>query len=96
MKKSSKLVILAMMYCTLTPTLVFADENPLVSSSSHMSELMFGALGMSLCSIIFGATFIMAKVGKVTWDRFIQIGLYTAGFLGSPSIVLLIKSWVSS
>jgi type IV secretory pathway VirB2 component (pilin) len=76
------------------PVSVFAESDPASKAAGEMQTILFGTLGTSLCAIIIGATFIMAKTGKITWDRFIFIGFCTAGFLGAPSIVTSIQGWV--
>ena len=78
----------------LLPASVFAESDPFSRAGNGISGILFGSLGTSLCGIIIGVTFLMAKVGKVSWDRFIQVGLCTAGFLGAPSLVTLLKTWV--
>jgi type IV secretory pathway VirB2 component (pilin) len=77
------------------PLLAFAENDPFTSAGNGIERILFGTLGTSLCGIIIGATFLMAKVGKISWDRFISVGICTAGFLGAPSIVYIIKSWVA-
>jgi type IV secretory pathway VirB2 component (pilin) len=79
----------------VSPAMAFADNDPFTAAGNGMKGILFGTLGTSLCGIIIGATFLMAKVGKISWDKFMQVGLCTAGFLGAPSIVTLIKSWVA-
>jgi len=69
--------------------------DPATKAASKMQTIMFGTLGTSLCAILIGATFIMAKAGKISWDRFVFIGFCTAGFLGAPSIVSMIQGWVN-
>jgi type IV secretory pathway VirB2 component (pilin) len=76
-----------------TPYIAYADVDPFTSAGNGMTKILFGTLGTSLCSIIIAATFLMAKIGKVTWDKFISVAICTAGFLGAPSIVTLIKGW---
>jgi type IV secretory pathway VirB2 component (pilin) len=73
---------------------VFAQMDPATNAANKMKTILFGGLGTSLCAILLGATFILAKTGKITWDKFIFLGFCTAGFLGAPSIVTLIKGWV--
>lgn len=80
----------------LMPSLCLADEDPMTKAGKTFSGILFGTLGTSLCTILIGATFLMAKAGKVSWDRFLFIGFCSAGFLGAPSIVYLIKSMVGS
>ncbi len=76
------------------PLTAFAENDPFTNAGNGIERILFGTLGTSLCGIIIGATFLMAKVGKISWDRFISVGLCTAGFLGAPSLVYMIKSWV--
>lgn len=78
----------------LLPSLCFGDIDPVTTTSNRFASILFGALGASLCAIIIGGTFIAAKVGKVTWDRFLFIAYCVAGFLGAPSIVSFIRSIV--
>jgi type IV secretory pathway VirB2 component (pilin) len=78
------------------PAYAFADLDPFTNAGNHMRIIMFGSLGCSLCAIVVGATFLMAKVGKVSWEKFITVGMCTAGFLGAPSLVALIKDWVGT
>lgn len=73
----------------------FAYMDPATEASSRMADILFGAFGMSLSAILIGATFLMAYVGKITWDRFVFVGFCAAGFLGSKSIVSIISGWVS-
>jgi type IV secretory pathway VirB2 component (pilin) len=76
------------------PFSAFAESDPFTRAGNGIEHILFGTLGTSLCGIIIGATFLMAKVGKISWERFISVGICTAGFLGAPSIVYMIKSWV--
>ena len=78
----------------LLPGITFADGDPFTSAGTGISNILFGTLGMTLCAITIGATFIMAKFGKVSWDRFLTVAFCVAGFIGAPSIVSVIKSWV--
>jgi type IV secretory pathway VirB2 component (pilin) len=75
-------------------SLVFAETDPATKAALEMKAKLFGEFGFSLAAILIGATFVMAKAGKITWDRFIFVGFCTAGFLGAPSIVEMIKGWV--
>jgi len=80
----------------LNPVITFAsDIDPASKAAMKMHSILFGMLGTSLVGIIIGATFLMAKTGKITWDRFVFIGCCAAGFLGSPLIVTMIKDWVA-
>ncbi|MCD6040280.1 MAG: hypothetical protein K0S27_1680 [Gammaproteobacteria bacterium] len=76
------------------PFSAMAENDPFTSAGNGIERILFGTLGTSLCGIIIGATFLMAKVGKISWERFISVGICTAGFLGAPSIVYMIKNWV--
>lgn len=88
-------LILWLLVITALPIMAFAaNSDPFTGAGNGMKNILFGTLGTSLCAIIIGATFLMAKVGKISWDKFVQVGLCTAGFLGAPSIVTLVKSWV--
>ena len=90
--KNINLIVLS----SLLPTLSFAsDIDPASKAAMKMHSILFGVLGTSLVGIIIGATFLMAKTGKITWDRFVFIGCCAAGFLGSPLIVTMIKDWVA-
>jgi type IV secretory pathway VirB2 component (pilin) len=89
--KNIKLLALMLMYSNLA----MAYSDPATKASNQMKNILFGSLGTSLAAMLIGATFIMAYVGKITWDRFIFVGFCSAGFLGSQSIVSLIQGWVS-
>lgn len=89
--RSNKFYLLILSFAYSTS--VFALD-PASRAASKMQGIMFGTLGTSLCAILIGATFIMAKAGKISWDRFVFIGICTAGFLGAPSIVSMIEGWV--
>ena len=78
----------------LIPTIALAENDPFTKAGTGMMSILFGGLGVAICTIIIGSTFLMAKVGKITWDKFMQVMFCTAGFLGAPSIVMLIKTWV--
>jgi hypothetical protein len=78
----------------LLPCLAWADEDPMSKAGTAFYGILFGTLGTTLCAIIMGATFILAKVGKVSWDKFLYIGFCVAGFIGTPSIIALIRSAV--
>jgi type IV secretory pathway VirB2 component (pilin) len=82
---------------TILPCVAFAftEDDPISRVGNKMFLVLFGSLGVTLCAIIMGATFILAKVGKVSWDQFLYIGFCTAGFLGTPSIITVIKSAVA-
>jgi hypothetical protein len=82
-------LILVLLICSST----FAMD-PATRAATEMNTILFGALGTSISAIILGGTFILAKTGKITWDKFLFIGFCTAGFLGAPSIVTMIKGWV--
>ena len=90
-KIKNKLLLIVLF---LSPCFAFADTDPISKAGNEMYLILFGALGTALCAIIVGATFVLANVGKITWDKFVFIGMCTAGFLGTPSIIALIKSWV--
>lgn len=90
-----KMIVTTTTVFLVWPAVVFADVDPATRTAGKMQNILFGTLGTSLCSILIGATFIMAKTGKITWDRFMYIGFCTAGFLGSKSIVNLISEWVT-
>ena len=79
---------------SLFPVLVFAEEDPMSRAGQKFFYILFGSLGTTICALIMGATFILAKVGKVSWDKFLFIGFCTAGFVGTPSIITLLKSAV--
>lgn len=80
---------------SLLPCLALAEEdNPFTRTGNAFYGILFGVLGTTLCAIIMGATFLLAKFGKVSWDKFLYIGFCVAGFLGTPSIIALIKSTV--
>lgn len=88
-----KFLFLYAIYCL--PAVSFAEDvDPLTRSGSKIMAILFGRLGFSICALVLGSTFILALIGKVSWDRFIVIGFLTAGFIGAPSIVQLIASWV--
>lgn len=76
-------------------SLAMAATDPATQASTKMSDILFGTFGTSLSAILIGGTFILAYVGKITWDRFVFIGFCAAGFLGSKAIVSVIHSWVS-
>lgn len=92
MKKIKTIKFLILLVLTKS-SLAFAMD-PATKAAVKMHGIMFGTLGSSLAAILIGATFVMAKAGKITWDRFIFIGFCTAGFLGAPSIVEMISGWV--
>jgi type IV secretory pathway VirB2 component (pilin) len=85
--------ILLSVFCFL-PYLAFADDDPMSRAGNKFYNILFGTLGTTLCCIIMGATFILAKVGKVSWDKFLYIGFCAAGFIGTPSIIALLKTAV--
>lgn len=93
--KLNSLLLNALMLFLMTTGLSFAEIDPATRASARMSSIMFGQFGTSISAIIIGATFIMAKTGKITWDRFVFIGFCTAGFLGARSIVSIINGWVN-
>lgn len=80
--------------CLTYPMTALALD-PISKASNKIESTLFGGLGISICSIIIGATFLMAKVGKITWDKFLFTAICSAGFLGSRSIVNIIQSCVS-
>tara|TARA_R110000868_G_scaffold207266_3_gene456239 strand:+ start:270 stop:584 length:315 start_codon:yes stop_codon:yes gene_type:complete len=84
----------ALFLLSLPLSAVASDMNPATTAAKKMNNILFGTLGTSICAILIGATFIMAKTGKITWDRFLFVGFCTAGFLGANSIVSLIQGWV--
>jgi type IV secretory pathway VirB2 component (pilin) len=92
--KPFKFFYCSVFLCWMLPLSALAENDPFTSAGNGIERILFGTLGTSLCGIIIGATFLMAKVGKISWERFISVGLCTAGFLGAPSIVYMIKSWV--
>jgi len=69
--------------------------DPETKAAQKVHSILFGSFGLSVCAIILGATFLLAKTGKITWDKFLFILLCTAGFFGSPAIVSTIQGWVS-
>lgn len=73
---------------------VFAGVDPETQAAQQIHSILFGSFGLCICAIILGATFFLAKAGKVTWDKFLFILFCTAGFLGSPGIVTTIRQWV--
>ena len=93
-KTNKKKFIYCAVILALLPALAMAEQDPFSKSASQMSTILFGPLGTTLCSIVLGATFVMAKVGKISWDKFLYIGFCTVGFLGSPKIVALFKGWL--
>lgn len=93
--KSLKDSVVLGMYLMIFSDLAMAYSDPATKSATKMKDILFGPLGTSLAAILIGATFILAYVGKTTWDRFIFVGFCSAGFLGSQSIVSLIQGWVS-
>lgn len=78
----------------MMPISALADTDPFTNTGNHLKTILFGSFGTTLCAIIIGATFIMAKFGKIGWERFLFVAFCTAGFLGAPSIVLLIKGFL--
>ncbi|MCE3237831.1 MAG: hypothetical protein K0R24_812 [Gammaproteobacteria bacterium] len=92
--KASKFFYYLVFLWLISPLSALAENDPFTRAGNGIENILFGTLGTSLCGIIIGATFLMAKVGKISWERFISVGLCTAGFLGAPSIVYMIKSWV--
>lgn len=80
----------------LMPAIALADEqNPITSASTHLAGILFGVLGGSICAIFIGSAFMMAKAGKCGWDRVVVTIVCSAGFLGAPAMVVLIRAWVS-
>lgn len=71
-------------------------QDPFSKSAGKISDILFGTFGTSIAAILLAATFVMAKVGKVSWDKFLFIGFCTAGFLGSKSIITMISGWVGN
>lgn len=71
------------------------DNDPATKTGVHIANILFGQLGGAVCAIFIAATFIQAKTGKCSWDRFIFVAFCVAGYLGSLTIVNLIRSWVS-
>ncbi len=71
-------------------------EDPFSKSAGKISDILFGKFGTSIAAVLLAATFVMAKVGKVSWDKFLFIGFCTAGFLGSKSIITMIGGWVGN
>lgn len=88
-----QLIIFLMVTALIFPEIALAYD-PMTTASLKIENIMFGKFGMSISAIIIGATFLLAKTGKITWDRFIFIGLCTAGFLGSQSIVNTVRGCV--
>lgn len=85
----------ALLLSLLLPALSYAgDIDPMTSAGNKFMLILFGALGTAICCLIIGGTFVMAKTGKVSWDRFLFIGFCAAGFLGTPSIVAMIRNMV--
>ncbi len=78
----------------LVPAPCFADVDPVTKGANQFVSILFGSLGTSLCILIIGSCFLMAKLGKITWDRFLYVGLLAVGFLGTPSIVALLSQMV--
>lgn len=78
------------------PLVAHADNDPFSKTAGRMSAILFGPFGTTIASILLAATFVMAKVGKVSWDKFLFIGFCTAGFLGSQSIIGIIKGLVGN
>ncbi len=68
--------------------------DPMTKASNKIESTLFGGFGLSMCSIILGATFLMAKVGKISWDKFLFTGMCCAGFLGAPSLINTLAGWV--
>jgi len=75
---------------------VYADDDPMTKSANWMGGILFGGFGLGLCSLILAGTFIMAKTGKVSWERFIGIGICVCGFFGSPVIVSKLANLATS
>ncbi len=72
-------------------TPAFADD-PVTNASTWLSVLVFGALGVTMCSIVLAADFYMAKLGKISWDKFMHDALCICGFIGAPSLVALLAA----
>ena len=88
--KVNKNIVILFTYAI--PAICLAEEDPMTTAGNKFSSILFGTFGTTLCAILIGATFLMAKAGKVSWDRFLFIGFCSAGFLGAPSIVSIIKN----
>lgn len=80
----------------ILPILAHAESDPFTKAGTGMSNILFGAAGTSIVGIIIGVTFKLAQLGKVSWDKFLQVTYCAAGFFGAPSIAMLIKGWVST
>ena len=93
MKRSKALTNLTLfLIIFLLPVLALADSDPFTSAGNKFMNILFGTLGMSLCTISLGVTFIMAKFGKISWDKFLFVGFCIAGFIGAPSIIEIIRN----
>lgn len=95
MKKHHFTLIACLLMLTLSD-MALANIDPATKAASGMRDILFGSFGLSLSAIFVGVTFLLAKTGKITWDRFVGLGICVAGFLGAPGIVTLLKSWVSN
>jgi type IV secretory pathway VirB2 component (pilin) len=77
------------------PTHVFAQTDPMTKTGLGIAGILFGTLGGVICSIYLGSTFIMAKSGKCSWDRFVFVAFCITGFLGTPTLINLARGWIS-
>lgn len=94
--KNTKLILkVNLLFLAMLPFTAFAiNDDPLSKMGTTIYSSMFQGVGISLCAVIIGVTFLLAKVGKVAWDQFMWVGLCAAGFIGTPSLIKLIQTTV--
>jgi type IV secretory pathway VirB2 component (pilin) len=88
--------IIVILFSTLFSIAAFADteNDPFTKTGNKMETILFGSLGLSLCTIVIGVTFLMAKFGKISWDKFMYIFFCVAGFLGASTVATIIANVV--
>lgn len=90
------LKIAVIVLCSFSNSAFAAISDPETKGANMIKDILFGPFGTSLCVIAVGGSFASAMAGKMEFSRFFLIVLIVAGYLGSPTIVTMIKTAVSS
>lgn len=87
-------IVLTSCFTISNCALAYSDD-PESKSVDLITGILFGRFGTGLCAAIVGGSFIAAAAGKIEYSKLVTIVLMVGGFLGSTTIINLIKGAVN-